>query len=147
MNPLAQVRKTILLFRAVFLWVRKKEEAQSGWDFLPEGVVLSVKSPLFHNAVVSFWEAILQVLGDYSGCQLAFRAQCASSVSLENERDLKFLISLIKWFLLPTAVVSLWFTVPGEEVGFVYQRANLHSATQLWTGIFSACSNSSCYFT
>ena len=26
------------------------------------------------------------------------------------------------------------------------QRANLHSAMQLWTGIFSGCSNSSSYF-
>lgn len=92
MNLLAQVRRTILLFRVVFVWVREKEEAQSSWDWLPEGIVLRVKTALPHNVQVSFWEAILQVLGDYSGCQLAFGTQCVNWLSLENE-DLKLLIS------------------------------------------------------
>lgn len=70
------------------------EKGGSPKQVRPEGIVLRVKTPLLHNVLVSFWEAILQVLGDYRGCQLAFGTQCVSSLSLEE--DLMFLISLTK---------------------------------------------------
>lgn len=82
------------------------EKGGSPKQVRPEGIVLRVKTPLLHNVLVSFWEAILQVLGDYRGCQLAFGTQCVSSLSLEE--DLMFLISLTKWFLLLTEAVSLF---------------------------------------
>lgn len=58
MNLLAQVRKTILLFRTLLVSVRKRRKPKAAEETdQPESIDLRVKRP--QNVLVSFWDTEL----------------------------------------------------------------------------------------
>lgn len=58
MNLLAQVRKTILLFRTLLVSVRKRRKPKAAEETdQPESIDLRVKCP--QNVLVSFWDTEL----------------------------------------------------------------------------------------